>query len=312
MTSLAGKIADRFEERTNAALARAGEIHSRDPFKRGMRAERTPQPPSQLTMECLRAKGLTGVSNATSSGSIMTSTPEPEPIPDEPKGLGGGVFGSGTLTQIPESTSIPSGRSGSQNPYPGGVRAPALQPVSNLSFDMPKSAEGSQARNIGTSANVVVEPEVFNHTLRRMDSIDDFVGGEVYNMLGEIEEICSTIFQVPATVERIKNVCNEVKRCLGPFRGVTDAVAIDTRQYVHAISDIDHGNPNLTAISHIGETNAVQRANTTVNRQVNNMERTVMSYRNTANRLEHEAERERQRAANLQRQANTLMANSPN
>jgi len=170
------------------------------------------------------------------------------------------------------------------------------------------TSRGTSARNVGNSSNIVISPIVLNQHIQRMTSIDDQVGGEVYAMLGEVEEMCATIFQVPATVKRIRNLCDEVKRCLGPFRGVTDDLAIKTRRIASEISDIDHGNPDEIAVSQTGTNQGIQLVTSTISRQADSMERTATTYRARASRLEQEADREQLRADNLQMQIDMALS----
>jgi len=206
-----------------------------------------------------------------------------------------------------------AGTAHNSNPFErvntGSVPPPNLRTPLNQTMTLHMISETPTARNMGTSANIVIDPEAFNQATKRMDSIDEFVGQEVYTTLCEVEEMCETIFQIPETIARIKDICSEVKRCLGPFRGVTDGVVIDTRKYVSAMSDVDHGNAGLIALSQVGVNNAVQVATTTINRQAHNMEQTSLSYKTNADRLEREAEREQLRADRLQMQIDASMAN---
>jgi len=190
----------------------------------------------------------------------------------------------------------------------GDVPTPNLRTPTNVQMNLHMISQTPMARNMGTSANVVINPNIYNQAVRRMDAIDELVGAEIHAALCQIEEMCSTIFQVPETIERIRNVCSEVKRCLGPFRAVTDGIAIDTRKYVHAMSDVDHGNTGQIAISQLGADNAVQAASNALDRQANNMERTSASYKSTSDRLERDAEREQRRADDLQAQIDAIMA----
>jgi len=167
------------------------------------------------------------------------------------------------------------------------------------------------ARNIGNSSNIVIDPPVLTQTINRADKIDDYVGSNTHTMLNDVEEICATIFQLPETVQEIKGVYDDVKHCLGPFRGVTDGIAMTTRRFAYDMSDIDHGNLESIAMSQRGTDQAVQMARTSINRQADNMERTASTYRNRADRLEQQAEREERAAENFQRQLD-MLASVPN
>jgi len=200
-----------------------------------------------------------------------------------------------------------------QNPFEGmrsgDVPFPQLPHAANQSpQSLMQASRSAMAGNVGNSSNIVVDPNTFTQAIQRMDSIDDHVGAEVFGMLGQVEEMCATIFKVPSTVQRIRSLCDEVKRCLGPFRGATEEVAIDTRRFVNAISDIDHGNSGEIAISQVAVSQAVQMARTTIDRQVSNMQRTASTYNTRADRLELDAEREQRRADDIQRQIDEAIA----
>jgi len=169
---------------------------------------------------------------------------------------------------------------------------------------------GMIARNIGNSSNIVVDPTVLTQSIQRMDKIDEHVGSNVYTMLNDIEEICATIFRLPETVQEIHSVCDDVMHCLGPFRGVTEGITMTTRRFAYDMSDIDHGNPNSLAMSQIGIDQAIQMATTSISRQAGNMERTATTYKNQANRLEQQAQREERAVVNFQRQLD-MLASAP-
>jgi len=221
---------------------------------------------------------------------------------------------SQTSDRFNERTNTALARSGtvhSQNPFArvftGSVPPPNLPTPTNLTLNMRESAIRPNARNIGNSSDIVMDPEVFTQAVNRMDTVVDFVGAESYAMINGMEEICTTIFQIPETVSRIQNVCDTLKRCLSSIRGVTEAVATDTRQFISDMADIDRGNTRLIAVSQSGASNTIQSARSTITRQASNMERTSTTYKSRAARLEQEAEREERRAASLQIQIDAAM-----
>jgi len=158
---------------------------------------------------------------------------------------------------------------------------------------------GPHARNIGDSSSVVSDPDVYTDVLRRMEMVDYQAGADIFMISNTIEEICSTIFIVPDTCERITALCGQLKKELGPFRSATEEVAIETRKFANAISDIDHGNMEELAMTRIGADQAINRVSSAIDRQVSSMERTAEIYESRASQLKVQAERERQRAERL-------------
>ena len=167
-------------------------------------------------------------------------------------------------------------------------------------FTQEEAFTGSpHSRRVGNSTSVVVDPDVYNTVLQRMDTVDYQAGADMYMISNEIEELCATIFVVPDTVEQIATLCSQFKKELNQFRAVTEEVAISTRQYLSRVSEIDHGNTEELAFTSQGADQAIQRVSSAIERQVSSMERTVENYQSRASRLSDQAQRERARAERL-------------
>jgi len=192
----------------------------------------------------------------------------------------------------------------------GDVPFPNLPNAINQNPQILRNSISSSARaaSIGNSSNIVVDPVVFDESIRRMNAMDNHIGAEVHSMLGEVEEMCATIFHVPAVARQIKSFCDEVTRHLGRFQGTTDGVAIETRKFVGAISHADHGNTGQIAISEMAVSQAVQQASGAINRQADNMQRTAQNFNRQVDRLHSAAEREERNADNLQRELDRAKA----
>jgi len=167
---------------------------------------------------------------------------------------------------------------------------------------------GLISRNVGNSSNIVVDPVVFNDSIRRMNSMDNHIGAEVHGLLREVEEMCATIFHVPAVARQIKNFCDEVTRHLGRFQDTTDSISIETKRFVGEMAQIDHGNTGQIAISQMAVSQAIQQANSAINRQTDNMQRTVQNYNRQVERLNGETEREERNVERLQRELERAQA----
>ena len=189
------------------------------------------------------------------------------------------------------------------NPFEGRrsgvVPLPVLPATNNQTAPFsPEDAwsGGPHARNVGNSSNVVVDPDVYRHTLQRMDMVDYQAGADMYMISTEIEDMCSTIFVVPETGPRIAAIADQLKRSLGPLRSLTEEVAIDVRQFANEISNADHGNSQEVAISQAGSDQAIQRVSSSIDRQISSMERTSNIYQTRSQSLASQAQRERERA----------------
>jgi len=152
---------------------------------------------------------------------------------------------------------------------------------------------------MGNSSSVVVDADIYNTVLQRLDTADHQAGADMYAMCNTIDEICETIFVVPETTPRIKAMTDQFKKSLGQFRSLTEEVAIDVRRYTSEISNIDHGSMEEVAMVETASNQVIGRVSSSIDRQINSMERTSESYITRADRLADQAQRERQRADRL-------------
>jgi len=157
----------------------------------------------------------------------------------------------------------------------------------------------SHARNVGDVTNIALDPGVVEDISYRMQRIDRQAADDMRRVADEVEAMCGTIFVVPETVERIRSLCDDFKRAMHYAGHVTDDAAMDVRKFVNEMCDIDHGNPEILAISRTGADQAIDRVSRSMDRQIQNMERTVDSYKNQSLRLSNQADRERRRAEQL-------------
>jgi len=196
-----------------------------------------------------------------------------------------------------------AGKAHSQDPFEGmssnhvpfpNIPAPRQPQVPFSPEDAWASA--NQTRNVGNASNVVVDPQVYKEVLRRVEMIDEHAGADVYMIANAIEEMCAKIFVVPETVSRILAITGQVKASLGRFRALTGDTEINMSRFMNAMSDIDHGNTGLLAISTQGAEQAMNRVAVSFNRQLDSMESTSNSYRSQSASLLGQAHVQEQRA----------------
>ena len=186
-----------------------------------------------------------------------------------------------------------AGEAHDRDPFEGltsnRVPFPSLPTARNqtIPFSPDEAWTGStNARSVGDASNIVVDPDVYSHVMRRVETVDHQAGADIYMVATAIEEICTGIFVVPETVPRILAITSQLKNSLGQFRSLTENANIDIRGFVHAMAEIDHGNTGLLAVSRTRADDVIQRVSTTMNRQVDNMESTTGSYRSQAGNIE--------------------------
>jgi len=184
----------------------------------------------------------------------------------------------------------------------GIVPLPRLPSVSNKDapFEAADAWSGTaHARNAGNSSNIVVDPQVYDAILRRVDMTDHQVGADLYRVAAAIEEMCAKSFVVPETAARVLAVISQVKNSLGQFRALTEDAAISIRRFASAISDADLGNTGQVAVSEASAEQIISRVSSTLDRQTDSMERTANNYKTCSETLMNQAKREHQKADSL-------------
>jgi len=200
MKGFTGTIATRFSERTNEAIQRAGEVHSRDPFEGRRQAGGEHYSPiaamshSRMPISQPHTIRHTAVHSPINRGMSFTHVQPPQL--------------STPLNQRPP-------------------------------FSMESSSNIRQATGIGNSSNIVMEQSVYDHVVREVDRADDQAGAEIYRCCMEIEQMCQNTFVVPETISRILAITGQVKGSLGQFRSLTEDVNISTRSFSRNLVEID-------------------------------------------------------------------------
>ena len=209
--------------------------------------------------------------------------------------------------QNTEDALTQAGEAHNRNPFDNhranhSVPLPNLPTTTNISSPFTPEqglSGGSHAMGVGNSSNVVVDPDVLETAVQRMDRLDRQATDDMCNIANEIDEICSTIFVVPATVTHIARLTDEFKKHIMPGRYVTEDMVIDVRRFMDQTSNTDHGNMGVIAMSRPGADQAIQRVSSSIDRQISNMERTVGNYQTRSETIKTQAERERRRADQL-------------
>jgi len=107
-----------------------------------------------------------------------------------------------------------------------------------LPFTPDTAGSGQFITRRGDSSNVVVLPGEYEAIARHVSQLDDAVGECLYKAIEEIEEMCNTIFILPAVVPGCLNICNGVKTSLNQYRRLTDDAMLETRNYAREMLDI--------------------------------------------------------------------------
>lgn len=105
---------------------------------------------------------------------------------------------------------------------------------SNLS-----AANGGYATNVGNQSNVVVNGDLSVEILQRIRAADAAIAEELYRIAVQIEDMCETIYIVPATLPRYLAIIDKVKASLGEFQSLAEQAGTKAYEFVGEITKID-------------------------------------------------------------------------
>ena len=105
-------------------------------------------------------------------------------------------------------------------------------------FTVSDTAGGGFSTGVGSSSNVVTDQHTYNGILQKVTMTDDRISGEFYNATREIENMLSTSYIVPQTVQKCLALLDLLQASLTPFRSLTDEKAAATRSFVGNVTNI--------------------------------------------------------------------------
>lgn len=132
-----------------------------------------------------------------------------------------------------------------QNPYrssSGGACAPPPLPVRNnhSAGNSPDTAMGGGYQTgVGNQTNVVVDQSAYDEILQKIQVTDARIAEDLYNLAVQIEQMCETIYIVPATLPKYLAIVDRVKGSLGEFQSLTEDARLRAHQLVEEMINID-------------------------------------------------------------------------
>ena len=108
----------------------------------------------------------------------------------------------------------------------------------DLPFLPDSTQNGRFSTGQGSSDNIVVNQGEYDAVARILCRIDEQIGECLYQCATEIDEMCETIFIMPTVSPRCRNISNDVVRCLGQLRSLTEDIALNVRRFAQDINDI--------------------------------------------------------------------------
>lgn len=124
------------------------------------------------------------------------------------------------------------------------VPPPSVKPGPNVKhpFRFETGYNGIHTTGVGNSSNIVLSASTYDELMRRVTTVDEQAGEDLYRVALAIEEMCSRMYVVPETVPRILALTSQLKSTLGEFRSLTEEANMRTRGYVNAMKEADEGN----------------------------------------------------------------------
>lgn len=89
-----------------------------------------------------------------------------------------------------------------------------------------------------SSDNIVVSQANYDAMARRLYQLDDSMGDCLYQCAKRVEEMCDTVFIMPAVGPRCKHIAGGVVECLGQLRTLTDDIGISAKKFAAEIVGI--------------------------------------------------------------------------
>jgi len=129
-----------------------------------------------------------------------------------------------------------------QNPHGasgGGSPAPPPLPARNNHYvkDSPDSAmSGGYPLGIGNQSNVVVNEEMYAEILQKSRMMDSGIAEEIYNIAAQIEEMCKTVYIVPATLPKFLAIVEKMKSSLDEFQSLVERPGMKAYEFMEEIA----------------------------------------------------------------------------
>ena len=104
----------------------------------------------------------------------------------------------------------------------------------------PDSAmSGGYPLRVGNQSNIVVNEDAYAEILQKIRMTDSGIAEELYNIATQIEEMCQTIYIVPATLPKYLAIVANVKSSLGEFQSLAEQAGMKAYEFSSEIMRID-------------------------------------------------------------------------
>lgn len=131
-----------------------------------------------------------------------------------------------------------------RNPYSGSYSKTTPPPISARKNYSPKyppdtAMSGGYPLGVGNHTNVVVDQVMYDETLQKIQIVNAKIAEELYNVAGQIEQMCETIYIVPSTLPKYLELVGKVKTSLDEFQTLVEEARICTYEFTQEILRID-------------------------------------------------------------------------
>lgn len=133
----------------------------------------------------------------------------------------------------------------SKDPFgnvPVGVNTPpALSSRNNLfaKYSPDTAHSGGYVTGIGNESNIVVDEQTYEEILQRIRMTDEGIAQDLHELAVQIEQMCQTIYIVPATLPKYLAIVDKVKSSLGEFQSLAEQAGTKAYEFMGEIKQID-------------------------------------------------------------------------
>ncbi|MDR2547332.1 MAG: hypothetical protein LBC96_07475, partial [Lachnospiraceae bacterium] len=106
---------------------------------------------------------------------------------------------------------------------------------------LPDGETGGYQLEIGNSSNIVIIDEVYHHGISMMTDADIETEGKLRYVITRLEDVCHTLFKMPATTAKIEELLGELKAHMNGYRDHSIEARRITQGYMIQMSFYDQG-----------------------------------------------------------------------
>jgi len=140
--------------------------------------------------------------------------------------------------------------------------------LSNLSYGfIPDGQNGGFSTDKGNSTNIVIVDSSYNNGAKSLMQADERIEGRIRSVIGALEDVCNTVFRMPATTARVRVVLDEIRALLNRYSSPTVDAKSHVERFISEMASLDSG---ATRVYNSGDIDThIANSDTEFSRQIN-------------------------------------------